>query len=173
MQFCLYPRHEYACPQVGHCPHLGGAALGTLVLAAAENDDYLKMLHGQLDAERQRNSVLVQENETLRLGIEQLKHELKVERQSKFTRSNQKEDRSARPSTGDSGSAQPQAKKRGAPVGHPGWFRPTPTHHDKLVAVSTPTSCPHCGGPVTEFPGHDPYDHLQEDVVEGNYSVVL
>src|SRR5712691_11475020 len=103
MQFCFYPRHEYACPQVSHCPHLGGAALGTLVLAAGENDDYLKMLHGQLHAERQRNSALVQENETLRLQIDQLKLELKVERQSKFTRSSPPEGCSPALSTGESG----------------------------------------------------------------------
>jgi hypothetical protein len=175
MQFCFYPRHEYACPHVGHCPHLGGAALGTLVLAAGENDDYLKMLHGQWDAERQRNSALVQENETLRLKIDQLKLELKVERQSKFTRSREKGDGSASPSTGDSAGApaSPQAKKRGAPVGHPGWFRPTPTHHDQRVEVGAPASCPHCGGLVTPFPSHEPYDHFQEDVVAGTHQVVL
>jgi len=33
---------------MGHCPHLGGAALGTLVQAAGENHDFLTMLHGQL-----------------------------------------------------------------------------------------------------------------------------
>ena len=28
----FYPKHEYGCPNVGHCSHLGGAALGSLVL---------------------------------------------------------------------------------------------------------------------------------------------
>jgi len=36
MRFCFYPNHEYSCPQVSHCPHLGGASVGTLVLAAGE-----------------------------------------------------------------------------------------------------------------------------------------
>lgn len=34
MQFPFYTRHEHACPNVGHCPHPGGAALRTLVLRA-------------------------------------------------------------------------------------------------------------------------------------------
>ncbi len=47
--------HEHACPHVSHCPHLGGAALGMLVLAASDQDEYLQMLHGQLD-QGQRDS---------------------------------------------------------------------------------------------------------------------
>jgi hypothetical protein len=78
MSFCFYPKREFGCPRHGHCPHLGGAALGTLVHLQAE--------------------------------------------------------------------AGP--RKRGAPVGHPGWFRPTPTEYDALVEVAAPTDCPRCGGPV-------------------------
>ncbi|MGV0977073.1 MAG: hypothetical protein ACOYBO_14190, partial [Azonexus sp.] len=87
MQFCFYPKHEYACPQVGHCPHLGGAALGTLVDAASEHDQDLQMLWGQLDFERKRNTQLFDENQQLQAQIQQLKLELKVERQSKFATS--------------------------------------------------------------------------------------
>jgi len=36
MSFSFYPRHEQNCPNVGHCPHLSGAALRTLVLLANE-----------------------------------------------------------------------------------------------------------------------------------------
>ena len=50
MHFCFYPRHEYACAHVGHCPHLGGVALGSVVDAANESGDYWEMLHGQLDS---------------------------------------------------------------------------------------------------------------------------
>ena len=32
MPFRFYARHEHHCPNVSRCPHLGGAALGTLVL---------------------------------------------------------------------------------------------------------------------------------------------
>ena len=55
------------------------------------------------------------------------------------------------------------SRKRGAPIGHPGSFRPTPTEYDELVLVTAPARCPHCGGEVRSFPKHDPHDHLQED----------
>src|SRR5262245_12472995 len=86
MKFSFYPRHEYACPQVSHCPHLGGASLGTLVLAASDQDDHRRMVYGQLDFERERNAKLVAENEELKREISQLRLELKVERQRRFAR---------------------------------------------------------------------------------------
>ena len=132
------------------------------------------MLHGRLDAECQQNALLTEQNETLTRQIVQLKLVLKLERQSKFKCSREEEDDPAPPSSdGSAGAASPQSKKRGAPVGHPGWFRATPTHYDKLVAVGAPTKCPHCGDSVTAFPSHEPNDHFQEDIVEGNYAVVL
>jgi len=36
MHFVFCPKHEYGCPHVGHCPHLGGASLGSLVDVADE-----------------------------------------------------------------------------------------------------------------------------------------
>jgi hypothetical protein len=65
MKFCFCSNHQYACPKVSHCPHLGGASLGALVLAASDHDDHFRMVDGQLDFERQRNSTLVAENERL------------------------------------------------------------------------------------------------------------
>lgn len=65
MEFVFYPKHEHRCPHVGHCPHLGGASLGSLVVAASEQDEYVQMLHGQLHAERQSVATLVAENARL------------------------------------------------------------------------------------------------------------
>jgi hypothetical protein len=84
MDFVFYPKHEHRCPDVGHCPHLGGAALGTLVLAANEQNQYLAMLHGQRDEERRRNSTLFAENQNLREQLAQAQRELKAERQQRF-----------------------------------------------------------------------------------------
>ena len=61
MNFCFYPNHEHACPHVSHCPYLGGAALGMLVLAASDQDEYLQMLHGQLDRAREAARKLLEE----------------------------------------------------------------------------------------------------------------
>lgn len=172
MSFCFHPKHEFACPQLRHCPHLGGAALGTLVHAANSSGDTIDRLHRQLDAARDSISDLVAENESLKREIERLKLELKVERQTKFATNRQRRAGAAenRPSESPS---QAGPRKRGAPVGHPGWFRPTPTEYDALVEVAAPTDCPHCGGPVSVYTSQDPTDHLQEDLVAGRPHVTL
>lgn len=172
MNFCFYPKHEYACPNVSHCPHIGGAALGTLVDAADEQVDYRRMILGQLDYEREQSSRLYEENEQLKSQVAQLKLELKVERQSRFATSASEKSQDHPPAE-RSDNDDDQPKKRGAPTGHAGWFRPTPSEYDSLVEVDAPGRCPHCGGTVHLYPSVDPCDHLQEDVVEGVYKVVL
>lgn len=175
MQFCFFPNHEFGCPNVRHCPHLGGAALGTLVLVANSTGDPLDDVHRMLDAERKRNSQLAEENERLQQELEQAKRELKLERQNKFATNQQKrgEQGEVAAEGADPAAAGKEKKKRGAPVGHPGWFRPTPTHYDWEVAVPAPGRCPHCQGHVTESCGVAASEHLQEDIVEGVYRVVL
>jgi transposase len=172
MNFCFYPKHEFACPKVSHCPHLGGAALGMLVHIANQSGDSLDCVHRQLDATRKSVSDLVAENESLKREIERLKLELKIERQTKFATNRQRQADTAQnrlsedpPETGP--------RKRGAPVGHPGWFRPTPAQYDALVEVTAPADCPHCGGPVSVYTSQDPTDHLQEDLVAGRRHVTL
>ena len=172
MSFCFYPKHEFACPHVKHCPHLGGAALGALVLVANESDDSRHRLHRQLDAARQSVSDLAAENEALKREIERLKLELKLERQTKFATNRQRQADAPQSKPSESPS-QTQPRKRGAPVGHPGWFRPTPTEYDALVEVAAPADCPHCGGPVSVYTSQDPTDHLQEDLIAGRRHVTL
>jgi hypothetical protein len=58
MPFCFYPELEQSCPNVSHCPHLGGAAIGTVVLRANDKELFLRQLHGTIDAERNRNDKL-------------------------------------------------------------------------------------------------------------------
>jgi transposase len=172
MKFSFYPRHEYACPVVSHCPHVGGASLGTLVLAASDHDDHFRMVYGQLDFERQQVSELVAENEELKRQLAQVRLELKLERQRKFACGGESQENPA-DSPPPSRSDGKTGRKRGAPVGHPGWFRPTPTQYDDLILVDAPAKCPHCGGEVRSFPNYEPHDHLQEDVVANVYQVVL
>jgi transposase len=172
MKFCFYPKHEYACPHVSQCPHLGGAALGTLVHLANSSGDSLDYAHRQLDATRKSVSDLVAENEALKREVERLKLELKLERQTKFATSRQRQADAVEDKPTES-PCQAEPRKRGAPVGHPGWFRPTPTEYDALVEVGPPANCPHCGGPVSVYTSQDPTDHLQEDLVEGRHHVTL
>jgi transposase len=175
MHFCFYPRHEYACPHVGHCPHLGGAALGSVVHAANEQGDYLDMLHGQVDAERRSVSKLLAEIESLRKELEQVKLELRWERQNKFRTAgeDQEEEATIKKAAGESSPAAAGPRKRGAPVGHPGWYRATPTEFDQTIDVAAPQRCPHCDSSVRCFPAAQPCEHVQEDVVERVYRVVL
>jgi transposase len=171
--FCFYPKHEYACPQLRHCPHLGGAALGTVVLAANEGDEGFGWLNRQLDAARKSVSDLVAENEVLKRQIEKLKLELKLERQTKFATNRQRQtDASSQAQPSDNASGR-KPRKRGAPLGHPGWFRPTPTDYDALVEVPAPARCPRCRGPVSVYASQPPTGHFQEDLIDGRRQVTL
>ena len=62
-------------------------------------------------------------------------------------------------------------KKRGAPVGHPGWVRPKPERIDRTVHVPAPTICPHCQSPDLT-PMEENTEHFQEDIVIRPQTVV-
>jgi hypothetical protein len=145
-----------------------------LVLAANENEEARDHLYRQLDAERQTVSQLVAEVESLKKQLAQAKLELKLERQTKFATNRQQRTDSLSASSPTSAGSQPaQKRKRGAPVGHPGWYRPTPTAYDLLVEVAAPARCPHCRGPVSVYPTWPKSDHLQEDLRDGRPHVTL
>ena len=168
MQFSFYPKHEHGCEHVGHCPHVGGAAIGYLVHLANSSGSTSLYLHQSLDAERQRNSKLVDENEKLKAQLAAVKLELKLERQNKYATNQQKAEASIRNTDADAASS----KKRGAPVGHPGWFRPTPTEYDWSVDVAAPKRCPHCEGKVAVSSPRAYVDHFQEDIIDNVYRVI-
>lgn len=66
---------------------------------------------------------------------------------------------------------QPPAKKRGAPKGHPGWFRRKPKRVDVVEEV-TLERCPQCGGKdLTEC--KEVEEHLQEDIILPRLQVTL
>ena len=106
--------------------------------------------------------------------FEQAKLELKLEHQNKFGTNKQKQanGETIAEQAHDS-SAEKRGKKRAAPIGHSGWFRPTPTQYDWDVHVSSPKRCPRCQMPTRILASADPLEHLQEDIVEGVYRVVL
>jgi hypothetical protein len=165
MQFVFYPDHEFRCPHLKCCPHLGGAALGTLVLAAEQESEWTEALHRQMDALRAEASAKYEKIKELTSRVEQLERELKAERQKQFKST------PAEPGPEDPPKAAGK-KKRGAPVGHPGWYRQRPTTFDQLIAVAAPDRCPHCGGRVKARPDRPVYDHLQEDWINGTRTVV-
>ena len=73
MQFSFYPNHPFGCEHVGHCPHLGNAALGTLVLLANTGSETTGRLYRIIDNERASIAKLVEENQQLRQELEQAK----------------------------------------------------------------------------------------------------
>jgi hypothetical protein len=172
MAYTFYPRKDDACPNVGHCPHAGGAAIASLVLQSNDHEEFHRYLHGKIDSLRKENTQLFQENEKLSQELQQVKLELKLERQNKFATNKQKQ-AEAESETAPQATAKASEKKRGAPVGHPGWFRPTPTHYDWAIDVPAPRRCPDCLGPGEPSPKLDPTEHLQEDIIDGVYRVIL
>ena len=168
MHYCFYPKHEYRCPHVNHCPHLGGAALGTLVDAADEQTEWMDALNRQVDSLRAENTVKYRKIEELTARVEQLERELKAERQKQFK---SKKEGSDQEESLESALAQGK-KRRGAPLGHPGWYRKRPTTFDRLIPVAAPRECPHCGEVVKARPDRPFYDHLQEDWIGGKRVVI-
>jgi hypothetical protein len=168
MHFVFYPKHEFGCPHVHHCPHLGGAALKTLVDAADQQTEWTDALCRQVDSLRAENTAKSHKIEELTARIEQLQHELKAERQKQFKSKSQSssEEESLESAASDGG------KRRGAPVGHPGWYRKRPIAFDRLALVGAPAECPHCGEAVKARPDRPVYDHLQEDWIDGKHVVV-
>jgi hypothetical protein len=60
-------------------------------------------------------------------------------------------------------------KKKGAPVGHPGWFREKPDHVDRYIDVYL-DKCPDCDS-VDISPCNHTTKHTQEDVEDGKATV--
>lgn len=166
MHFVFYPKHEYGCPNVGHCPHLGGAPLSLLVRAADQETEWGQALHRRVDALREENTAKYHKIQELTARVEELQRELKAERQKQF-RSQQE-----RPAAEESGSVHPRARQRGAPKGHPGWYRKRPTTFGRLVLVPSPRRCPRCGASVKARADRPVFDHLQEDWIDGKRVVV-
>lgn len=173
ISFLFYPNHPHHCPHVSRCPHLGGAAIGTVVNLANENQLERDGMLRLIDSQRERLTKLHAENEKLQQELAQAKLELKLERQNKFATPQQKKNGTGEASSTAESTAKPNGKKRGAPVGHPGWFRPTPIEYDWAVDVAAPACCPRCQGHVTAQSVLKPVEHWQEDLIDGVCRVVL
>ena len=136
MHFVFYPNHEFGCPHVKRCPHLGGAALGTLVFAADQQTEWTDALHRQIDALRAENSAKYEKIEELTARVEQLERELKAERQKQF-KSKKEEPSPEEPPEG--ARARRNAERRWAIRAG---IASGPTSFDQLIAVAAPASMP-------------------------------
>jgi len=163
MHFVFYPKLEYGCSKVAHCPNVGGASIGSVVYEANSNIDQTNLFWRQIDGLRAESSAKSLKIHELTVRVEQLERELKAERQKQF-KAKKEEPPKADPADAILSKGE---KKRGAPKGHPGWYRQRPVEFDRLVLVPAPCECARCGASVKVRPDREPYDHLQEDWIDG------
>lgn len=112
------------------------------------NCEYIKQLEVQLDTMSKELECSRNENDLLRIQIKELKSELF----SRKRRKKETEDKKTK-----------QKKKKGAPKGHPGWFRKVPQTIDEVVDVY-PEECPECGNKdLNDIEKLE--EHTQEDII--------
>ncbi len=168
----LVPPPEGACVYRHGCPYLEGLSTAWVFeeyrRAEEVYQDHLRIIEGfdgQLKVRDARIRVLERENAELKAKLQAL-------HQRQF-KANRKQDAQAGGAEGETAasSMEREKKKRGAPVGHPGWVRPTPDRIDRTVDVPAPTRCPHCH--ATELtPMEEQAEHVQEDIVIRPQTVV-
>jgi len=162
----IYPPRDFQCLYKSACPYLGLLSTRWVISEYRRGQDryqeHLKIIDwfdAELKDKNKRLHMLERENA-------ELKAKLKMLHQRQF-KPNKKKDTVA--TTQDSLSL--NRKKRGAPVGHPGWVRPKPARIDRTVFVPAPMVCPYCRkdnlAPLKEL-----REHIQEDIVLNPKTVV-
>jgi len=164
-----WPPYDYVCLYEHTCPYLDGLSTSWVLGEYRRADDvyheHLRIIDNFREAVKERDGrirVLARE-----LAETRAKYQALHRKQFKLNR------KQAETDSGQSGSSSANAKpkKRGAPVGHPGWTRPIPTRIDRIVPVPVPSVCPHCGSndltPEGTF-----HEHIQEDIVVKPSTVV-
>lgn len=159
-----YPPYDFTCPYTDNCPHLNGLStkwvLGEYERADDVYHEHLRIIDNFRDALEDRDDrirVLERDNAELKA-----KYQALHQRQFKTNKRVKNDDRQGDNKGRSYGNT--EKKKRGAPVGHPGWFRSMPKKIDRTVSVLAPERCPHCGSDkLTPLP--ETAEHLQEDIV--------
>jgi transposase len=160
-----YPPHDFECLYRHSCPYLDGLST-TWVLeeyrqAADVYQEHLRIIDGfdgELKVRDERIRVLERENA-------ELKAKLQAWHRRQFKLNKKKDaERGQKDIEGASLSNEGKKKKRGAPVGHPGWVRPKPDRIDRTIHVPAPTICPHCQS-AGLTPMEESTEHIQEDIV--------
>ena len=171
MQRHPYPPYDFTCLYEHTCPYLDGLSTSWVLGQYRRADDvyheHLRIIDNFSDAlktSEDRVRVLERENAELRAKYQALHR-----KQFKPNRKKEDESDGERGSAEVTGTAKP--KKRGAPVGHPGWTRPVPTRIDRIVPVPSPSVCPHCGSDELT-PEGTIHEHIQEDIIVKPQTVV-
>ncbi len=157
------PPWGFECSYKHCCPHLEGLSAEWVweeyQHSHGEHLDHWKVRDIQQEQLEKALDYIVE----LEKQNEELKAKLKALHKRQF-KSNKNDCRKINENTLDDKSHPEKKKKRGAPKGHPGWFRRKPDHIDKIVIVPAPDVCPHCTCDALS-PMEEIKDHLQEDIV--------
>jgi hypothetical protein len=113
---------------------------------------------GELKVRDERIRLLERQNAELKAKLQALHRRQFKANQKKGAKTGKKE------AEGACGSNERRKKKRGAPVGHPGWVRPKPDRIDRTVHVAAPSRCPHCQSDDLA-PIEERTEHVQEDIL--------
>ena len=159
-----YPPYDFVCQYRDHCPHLDGMSTIWVLEEYRRGED-------TYDEQLRIIDRFDEELETARKRIRDLEREL-AELRAKYQALHQKQFKPNRKEktllcakeAGDTSDGSERRKKRGAPIGHPGWFRPKPKRIDRTVQVAAPSQCPHCGSKDMK-PIDEHMEHIQEDIV--------
>jgi transposase len=164
MRRYIWPPQDFVCHYEHNCPYLDGLST-KWVLSEYRRADEVYQEHLQiidhfsaaLEASEKRVRLLEKENAEL-----QAKYQALHRKQFKANRK-KSDDPGAKGSTRKE-TCDAQKKKRGAPVGHPGWSRPEPKRIDRIVSVPAPAACAHCGSKDLTLE-QTLREHIQEDIV--------
>lgn len=163
---------DLQCPNRDSCPHLDWLStkwvLGEYRRGEDAYDEHLRIIddfYNSLKDRDERIRLLERENA-------ELKAKLKMLHQKQF-KANKKKDAvvNSKDMENRSSSNRQKNKKRGAPMGHPGWVRPKPERIDKTIFVTAPTVCPYCRKKHL-VPSKDLREHIQEDIIINPQTIV-
>ena len=154
---------DFECNYRHCCPHLQGLSTKWVFdeyqRSADEHLEHWKVRDVQqeeLEKALEYIGKLEKENEVLNARLKAL-------HQRQFKSNKKRKQQNSQNSTNDR-SVPEKKKKRGAPKGHPGWYRRQADHIDKTVMVPAPKLCAHCA--CTDLTRVEELkDHLQEDII--------
>jgi transposase len=144
MSRCKDAPDGFDCPFRHNCPHLDTMSTTWV----------MEVYH---EAQKLRDQV-----DTLERRVEELEQAL-LERDAKIAQLRLEHQKHFKPNVKPV-PIKVKARRRGAPVGHPGWRRREPDHIDNVITLPAPDVCPHCECTDLE-PCSELHEHVQEDIV--------
>jgi len=166
-----WPPHDFVCLYEHTCPYLDGLStqwvLGQYRRADDVYHEHLRIIDDFREAVEERDGRI----RVLERGLAELRAKYQTLHRKQFKPNRKQNEAESGQGASGSSSTATKPKKRGAPVGHPGWSRPVPTRIDRIVPVPSPRACPHCGSHDLTSEG-TMHEHIQEDIVVKPQTVV-